>query len=176
MLISMHKFSTYAYLWPIEFCQIVVTLGRILSCFHDQDHVHPHIHSNFYTESYAKHAIHPPKINAPKFKEISLLVFLQKEKGVIEKKYMLKKHRKNVLRSMTPSKIKARGESQSKECLEKTQNIPRTCTSRSSCMTSFFFDPVFGATTSCGTSGSLLSYPKLHIQVTEVGSWGLLKA
>jgi hypothetical protein len=45
---------------------------------------------------------------------------------------MLKKHRKNVLQSKSiekkrkrkhdpPPKIKARGESQSKECLEKTQ-------------------------------------------------------
>jgi hypothetical protein len=73
-----------------------VTLVRIFSCFHDRDHVHPHIHANSYTGSYAKHAIHPPKINTPKFKEISLLVILQKERGVIEKKqeYMLKKHRK----------------------------------------------------------------------------------
>jgi hypothetical protein len=72
-----------------------VTLGRIFSCFHDRDHVHPHKHANSYTGSYAKHAIHPPKINTPKFKEISLLVFLQKERGVIKKrKYMLKKHRK----------------------------------------------------------------------------------
>jgi hypothetical protein len=59
----------------------------------------------------------------------------------------------------------------------KTQkNILRTCTSRSSCMTSFFSDQVFGSTTSCGTSESLLSYPKLHIQAIEVGSWGSLKA
>jgi hypothetical protein len=63
-----------------------VTLGRIFSCFHDRDHVHPHIHANSYTGSYAKHVIHPPKINTPKFKEISLLVILQKERGVIEKK------------------------------------------------------------------------------------------
>jgi hypothetical protein len=34
----------------------------------------------------------------------------------------------------------------------KTKNIPHTCTSRSSCMTSFFLDPVFGWTISCGTS------------------------
>jgi hypothetical protein len=79
---------------------------------------------------------------------------------------MLKKHnKKDVLQSKSiekrererkkawpPSKIKARGESQSKECLEKHKNIPHTCTSRSSCMTSFFLDPVFGSTTSCGTS------------------------
>jgi hypothetical protein len=122
-------------------------------------------------------AIHPPKINTPKFKEISLLVFLQKERGVIEKKYMLKKHRKNVLQSKgigkrenhDPLQKKARGESQSKECLEKHKNIPSTCTSRSSCMTSFILDPIFGSTT-CGTSESLLSYPKLHIQAIEVGS------
>jgi hypothetical protein len=63
-----------------------VTLGRIFSCFYDRDHVHPHIHANSYTRSYAKHAIHAPKINTPKFKEMSLLVFLQKERGVIEKK------------------------------------------------------------------------------------------
>jgi hypothetical protein len=73
---TMLKPSTYACLWPIEFCQIVVTLGRIFSCFHDRDHVHPHIHANSYTGSYSKHAIHPPKINTPKFKEISLLVIL----------------------------------------------------------------------------------------------------
>jgi hypothetical protein len=63
-----------------------VTLGRIFSCFHDRDHVHPHIHANSYAGSYAKHAIHPAKINTPKFKEISLLVILQKERGVIGKK------------------------------------------------------------------------------------------
>ena len=27
----------------------------------------PHIHANFHTRSYAKHDIHPPKINNPKF-------------------------------------------------------------------------------------------------------------
>jgi hypothetical protein len=86
MSISMFKPSTYAILSPIEFCQIVVTLGRIFSCFHDRDHVHPHIHANSYTKSYAKHAIHPPKINTPKSKKISLLVILQKERGVIGKK------------------------------------------------------------------------------------------
>jgi hypothetical protein len=62
-----------------------VTLGRIFSCFHDRDHIHPHIHANSYTKRYAKYAIHPPKINTPKFKEISLLVFLQNERGAIEK-------------------------------------------------------------------------------------------
>jgi hypothetical protein len=63
-----------------------VTLGRIFSCFHDQDHVHPHIHANSYTEGYAKYAIHPPKINTPCSKEVSLLVILQKERGVIKRK------------------------------------------------------------------------------------------
>jgi hypothetical protein len=82
-----------------------VTLGRIFSCFHDRDHVHPHIHANSYTESYAKHAIHPPKINTPRSKEISLLVILQKERGVIEK--MLKKHRKNMLQSKSIEKSEA---------------------------------------------------------------------
>jgi hypothetical protein len=113
------------------------------SCFHDRDHVHPHIHANSYTGSYAKHAIHPPKIDTPKSKIFSLLVILQKERGVIEKKrkkeneYMLKKQRKNVLQSksiekkrekesMTPSKIKSRGESQSNECLEKQTKILHT--------------------------------------------------
>jgi hypothetical protein len=43
MSISKYKPSTYACLWPIEFCQIVVTLGRIFSCFRDRNHVHPHI-------------------------------------------------------------------------------------------------------------------------------------
>jgi hypothetical protein len=85
MSISMHKPSTYACLWSIEFCQIVLTLGRIFSCFHDRDHVHPHIHANSYNGSYTKHAIHLPKINTPEFKEISLLVFLQKERPIIEK-------------------------------------------------------------------------------------------
>jgi hypothetical protein len=64
----------------------------------------------------------------------------------------IKEHRKKEKESMTPSKIKARGESQCKECLEKQKNIPHTCTSRSSCMTSLFLDPVFGSTISCGTS------------------------
>jgi hypothetical protein len=72
-----------------------VNLVRIFSCFHDQDHVHPHTHANSITGSYPKHAIHPPKINTPKFKEISLLVFLKKERGSLKKEnYMLKKHRK----------------------------------------------------------------------------------
>jgi hypothetical protein len=80
------------------------------------------------------------------------------ERGHRIKKYMLKKHRKQYApikeyrkkrrekENMTPSKNK------SKECLEKHKNIPHTCKSRSSCMTSFFLDPVFGSTISCGTS------------------------
>jgi hypothetical protein len=97
-----------------------VTLGRIFSCFHDRDHVHPHIHANSYTGSYAKHAIHPPKIKTLKSKEIFLLVILQKrERGQKnKKKYMLKKHRKKYAPikehrkkrvKHDPFKIKARG-------------------------------------------------------------------
>jgi hypothetical protein len=63
-----------------------MTLGRIFSCSHDRDHIHPHIQANFHIGSYAKHAIHPPKINTPNFKKISLLVIFQKERGVIGKK------------------------------------------------------------------------------------------
>jgi hypothetical protein len=79
------------------------------------------------------HVIHPPKINTPKFKEISLLVVLQKERGVIEKGDMLKKHKKfapikehrKKVNHDPPSKIKARGESQRKEYFDKTnKNIP----------------------------------------------------
>jgi hypothetical protein len=103
---------------------------------------------------------------------------LQKERGGIEKKYMLKKYKKcapikehrKKSEARPPSKIKAREESQSKECLEKQKNISCTCTSRSSCMTSSFLDLVFGSTTSCGTSESPLSYSKLHIQAIDVGS------
>jgi hypothetical protein len=84
-----------------------VTLGRIFSCFHDRDHVHPHIHANSYNGSYAKHAIHPPKINTPKFKEISLLVILQKERGVIgEKSICSRSIEKNVLQSKNIEKRK----------------------------------------------------------------------
>jgi hypothetical protein len=42
------------------------------------------------------------------FKEVSLLVILQKERGVIGKKYMLKKHRKNVLQSKSIEKKRKR--------------------------------------------------------------------
>jgi hypothetical protein len=73
-----------------------VTPGRIFSCFHDRDHVHPHIHANFHARTYTKHVIHPPKINTPKSKEISLLVFLEKERGSLKKEYMIKKHRKYI--------------------------------------------------------------------------------
>jgi hypothetical protein len=64
------KPSTYACLWPVEFCQIVVTLGRIFSCSHDRDHVHPHIHANSQSGSYEK-TCHPSKINTPSSKEFS---------------------------------------------------------------------------------------------------------
>jgi hypothetical protein len=57
---------------PLSFAKLFVTLGRIFSCFHDRDHIHPHIQANSYTGSYAKHAIHPPKISTPSSKEISL--------------------------------------------------------------------------------------------------------
>jgi hypothetical protein len=87
-----------------------VTLGRIFSCSHDRDHVHPHIHANSYTGSYAKHAIHPPKINTPKFKEISLLVFLQKERGFIKERKKestcSRSIEKNVLQSKSIEKKK----------------------------------------------------------------------
>jgi hypothetical protein len=132
-----------------------VTLGRIFSFSHDRDHVHPHIHANSYTWSYAKHAIHPPKINTPKFKEISLLVILQTERGVIGKKGIfsrsveksapIKDHRKKSKKeSMTPLDNKSKRRISKQGVFRKTKNIPHTCTSRSSCMTSFFLDPVFG--------------------------------
>jgi hypothetical protein len=97
-------------------------------------------------------------------KEISLLVILQKERGVIKKKYMLKKHRKNVLQSKSIEKVKKKEsmtplQNKSKKRISKQgvfrkkhKNIAHTCTSRLSCMTSLFLDPVFGSTTSCGTS------------------------
>ena len=82
MSISKYKPSTYACLWPIEFCQIVVTLGRIFSCSHDPNHVHPHIQANSYTGSYAKHAIHPPKINTPNFlRDYSSCILPKGERG-----------------------------------------------------------------------------------------------
>jgi hypothetical protein len=81
-----------------------VTLGRIFSCFHDRDHVHSDIHANSYTGSYAKHAIHPPKISTPTFKEISLLVILRKERGVIEKNICSRSIQKREKESTTQSK------------------------------------------------------------------------
>jgi hypothetical protein len=89
MSLSKYKPSTYACLWPIVFCQIVVTLGRTFSCFHDRDHVQPHIHANSYTRSYTKHAIHPLKINTPSSKEVSLLA--KRKEGPLKK--CSKKHR-----------------------------------------------------------------------------------
>jgi hypothetical protein len=78
------------------------------------------------------------------------------KKSICSNQRAQKKEKKSETR--TPSKIKARGESKSKECLEKHKNIPHTCTSRSSWMTSFFLDLVFGSTTSYGISDSH-SYP-----------------
>jgi hypothetical protein len=100
------------------------------------------------------------KINTPKFKEIYLVVILQKERGVIEKRYMLKKHRKKCApikehrkKSMTPLQNKSKRRISKQGVFTKAnKNIPHTCTSRSSCMTSFFLDPVFGSTETCGTS------------------------
>jgi hypothetical protein len=140
-----------------------VTLGRIFSCSHDQDHLHPHIQANFHTGSYTTHAIHPPKINTPKLLRYFSCILAkgewghQKKKSIcsksIEKIYkfaQIKEHRKN--EALPPSKIKSRGESQPRVHRKTNKNIPHTCTSRSSCMTSFFLDLVFGSTTSCGTS------------------------
>jgi hypothetical protein len=63
---------------------------------HDRDHVHPHIH--------AKHVIHPPKINIPKFKEIFLLVILQKEIGVIAKKTICLRSTEKMIQSKSIGK------------------------------------------------------------------------
>jgi hypothetical protein len=92
-------------------------------------HVHPHIHANSYTGSYAKHAIHTPKISTPSSKEISLLA--KGERGHWKKSICSRSIGKNVLQSKsiekkksetwTPSKIKARWEYQSKEYLENKQ-------------------------------------------------------
>jgi hypothetical protein len=80
-----------------------VTLGRIFSCFHDRYHIHPHIHANSYTGSYAKHAIHPPKISTPSSKEISLLA---KGERVIEKSICSRSIEKNVLQAKSIEKKK----------------------------------------------------------------------
>jgi hypothetical protein len=80
-----------------------VTLNRKFSCFDDRDHVHPHIHANSYIGSYAKHSIHPPKLNTPKSKEISLVI-LQKERGVIEKSICSRIIERNVLQSKSIEK------------------------------------------------------------------------
>jgi hypothetical protein len=92
--ISKYKPSIYACLWPYEFCQIVLTLGRNFSCFHDRVRAHPHIHANSYTGSYEKHAIHPPKISTPSSKDISLLA--KEERGHWKKRKIKcsKKHKK----------------------------------------------------------------------------------
>jgi hypothetical protein len=96
MSISKYKPCTYACLWPIEFCQIIVTLGRFFSCFHDRDHVHPHTYANFHTGSYTKHAIHLPKKITPKFLRYFSSCILAKGERCHQKKYMLKKNRKNI--------------------------------------------------------------------------------
>jgi hypothetical protein len=92
---------------------------------------------------------------------------LQKERGVIEKKKStcsrsiekrcgpIKEHRKKKREkeSMTPLQNKSKRRiSKQGVFRKKHKNIPHTCTSRSSCMTSLFLDPVLGSTTSCGTS------------------------
>jgi hypothetical protein len=93
---------------------------------------------------------------------------------------MLKKHRKNVLQSKriekkrerkhTPLQTKSKKRISKHGVFKKNTIFSHTCTSRSSCMTGFFLDPVFGLTISCGISESLLPYPKLHIQAIKVGS------
>jgi hypothetical protein len=84
-----------------------VILGRIFSCSHDRDHLYPHIQTNFHTGSYAKHAIHPPKINTPNFlRDFSSCILAKGERGYqwkksicskcIEKKCApIKEHREN---------------------------------------------------------------------------------
>jgi hypothetical protein len=76
---------------------------------------------------------------------------------------MLKRHRKNVLQSKSIEKSETWPplQNKSKRRISKqwvfrkaNKYIPHTCTSRSSCMTSFFLDLVFGSTISCGTSES----------------------
>jgi hypothetical protein len=55
--------------------------------------------------------------------------------------------------SMTPLQNKSKRRVSNQGVFRETnKNIPHTCTSRSSCITSFFLDPIFGSTTSCGTS------------------------
>jgi hypothetical protein len=65
----------------------------------------------------------------------------------------IKEHRKKIYEARPPSKSKRRI-SKERVIRKINKNIPHTCTSRSSCMTSFFLDPVFGSTTLCGTSES----------------------
>jgi hypothetical protein len=176
MSISKDKTSTYACLWPIEFCQIIVTLGRIFSCFHDRDHIHSHIHANSFIGSYAKHAIHPPKISTPSFNEISLLVILWKERGVIEKIYAQEAYKKERKKPWPPSKTKARRESQRKEYLEKQTKIFHTLA---------YLDQVAWLVSSWIRSlaqehyvaqvSFMLILPKALHTSHRVGSWGLFK-
>jgi hypothetical protein len=51
-----------------------------------------------------KHAIHPPKIRTPKFKEVSLLVILAKGERGHRKSICLRSIEKNVLQSKSIEK------------------------------------------------------------------------
>jgi hypothetical protein len=82
----------------------LLTLGRIFSCFHDRDHVHPDIQANSYTGSYAKHAIHPPKINTPNFQGDFSSCILAKGERVHWKSICSKSIGKNVLQSKSIEK------------------------------------------------------------------------
>jgi hypothetical protein len=95
------------------------------------------------------------------FKEISLLVILQTERGVIEKSICSRSIEKNMLQSKIIEKKKKKHDPlqyiskrriSKQGVFRKHKNIPHTCTSRSSCMTSFFLDLVFGSTILCGTN------------------------
>jgi hypothetical protein len=95
-----------------------VTLGRIFSCFHDRDHVHPHIYANSYTGSYAKHAIHPPKIYFKVQRDFSCIL-AKGERGHRKKESIcsrsiekncapIKEHKKKEKESMTPLQNKSK--------------------------------------------------------------------
>jgi hypothetical protein len=65
----------------------------------------------------------------------------------------IKEHRKKEKESMTPLQNKSKRRISKQGVFRKAnKNIPHTCTSQSSCMTSFFLDPVFSSTISCGTN------------------------
>jgi hypothetical protein len=106
-------------------------------------------------------------------RDVSSCNLAKGERGHWEKNICSRKHRKNVCAlikehrkklSMNPSKIKARGQSQGKEYLKTNKNISHTCTSQSSCMTSFFLNPVFRSITLCGTSES-------HTYPTQISTY-----